>query len=305
MYPGDGPDNIAGDTVASARHPEYPPDDTDVEIPVTIEQLEDEPDGSPMETTGAQVDHQPQTLAVHIREHENIETAAQDRANATVDKMRQETERTYHFEFDKAIREIRSDQNRNFNRKLDDTVAQFREKLEALAMEYSGKLQDLEAGSRENRDQHDRLMEQLQSEVDRNREEAAHHQEELDKAHGRRLTAADEETRREREEQLEQYRKVCSDTTADLTNRLDDAIRTNARTIDAKLREHRNENAREQQRKTLELITAAEAKWKEENGGSPGPNPDGIGHRGRRTAHCNAVRPTPARARTNHAHIDV
>ena len=76
----------------------------------------------------------------------SIETAAQDRADATVEKIRRETERTYHLEFDRAIREIRSDQNRNFNQKLDEAIGQFRETLEGLAREYSGKLQDLETG---------------------------------------------------------------------------------------------------------------------------------------------------------------
>ena len=105
-------------------------------------------------------------------------------------------------------------------------------------------------------------MEQFQSETDRNREEAAQHREELDKAHSRRLSAAAEEARREREEQLEQYQKICSDTTVDLAERLDNAIKTNARNIDSRLREHRTESTREQQQKTLEGIAATEAKWK-------------------------------------------
>ena len=129
-------------------------------------------------------------------------------------------------------------------------------------MEYSGKLQDLETGTKENREQHDRLMEQLRAEADRNREEAAQHREELDKAHSRRLSAAAEDARREREEQLEQYRKVCSDTTSDLAKRLDDAIKTNARNIDSRLREHRTATVREQQQKILEVIAATEARWK-------------------------------------------
>ena len=81
MHPEDGPDNTAGDTVASARHPEYPPGDTGRESPVATGQLEDGPDGSPMETAAAQADHQTPTLAAHIQKHEDIETAAQDRAN--------------------------------------------------------------------------------------------------------------------------------------------------------------------------------------------------------------------------------
>ena len=182
MHPEDEPDDTAGDTLASARHPEYPPDDTGRDPPVTTGHPEDGPDGNPTETTGARADHQPQNLATHIQEHENVEKAAQDRADAAVEKMRQETERTYHLEFDRAIREIRSDQNRNFNQKLDEAIGQFRETLEGLAREYSGKLQDLETGNRENQEQHDRLMGQLQSEIDRNQEEAAQHREELDKA---------------------------------------------------------------------------------------------------------------------------
>ena len=142
-----GPDNTAGDTIASTNHPECPPDGAAGEPLVNNDNPEDGPEGHPTATTGPQDDHQTPTLAVHIQKHEDIETAAQDRADATVEKIRRETERTYHLEFDRAIREIRSDQNRNFNRKLDETIAQFRETLEALAMEYSGKLQDLETGN--------------------------------------------------------------------------------------------------------------------------------------------------------------
>ena len=257
-----GPDNTAGDTIASTNHPECPPDGAAGEPLVNNDNPEDGPEGHPTATTGPQDDHQTPTLAVHIQKHEDIETAAQDRADATVEKIRRETERTYHLEFDRAIREIRSDQNRNFNQKLDEAIGQFRETLEGLAREYSGKLQDLETGNRENREQHDPLMEQLRAEADRNRGEAAQHREELDKAHSRRNTAAAEEARREQEEQLEQYRKICSDTTQDLAKKLDEAIRTNTRNIDSRLREHRTATVREQQQKTLEVISATEARWK-------------------------------------------
>ena len=280
MQPEDGPDEVSGESVATTGQQEDPPEGTAGELTVNTERPEDPPDGTagdPLAGTGhpeveldenlpeiteLQVAQQLPALADHIQQHQDIEAAAQDRADAAIQRIRREIESQYHFAFDRAIREIRSDQNRNFNKKLDETIAQFKETLEGLAREYSGKLQDLEAGTRDNREQHDRLMEEIRSAIKLDREEAGQRREELEWDHRRRLATLAEDSQRERAEQLEQYRQICTDTTGDLTEKVDGVIRANARTIDSKLREHRTESIREQQRKTLEAIAAAEAKWK-------------------------------------------
>ncbi len=262
MQPEDGPDEVSGESVATTGQQEDPPEGTAGDTLAGTGHPEVEPDENLPENTELQVAQQTPPMADHIQQHQDIEAAAQDRADAAIQRIRREIESQYHFAFDRAIREIRSDQNRNFNKKLDETIAQFKETLEGLAREYSGKLQDLEAGTRDNREQHDRLMEEIRSAIKLDREEAGQRREELEGDHRRRLATLAEDSQRERAEQLEQYRQICTDTTGDLTEKVDGVIRANARTIDSKLREHRTESIREQQRKTLEAIAAAEAKWK-------------------------------------------
>ena len=262
MQPEDGPDEVSGESVATTGQQEDPPEGTAGDTLAGTGHPEVEPDENLPENTELQVAQQTPPMADHIQQHQDIEAAAQDRADAAIQRIRREIESQYHFAFDRAIREIRSDQNRNFNKKLDETIAQFKETLEGLTREYSGKLQDLEAGTRDNREQHDRLMEEIRSAIKLDREEAGQRREELEGDHRRRLATLAEDSQRERAEQLEQYRQICTDTTGDLTEKVDGVIRANARTIDSKLREHRTESIREQQRKTLEAIAAAEAKWK-------------------------------------------
>ena len=248
MQPEDGPDEVSGESVATTGQQEDPPEGTAGDTLAGTGHPEVEPDENLPEITELQVAQQLPALADHIQQHQDIEAAAQDRADAAIQRIRREIESQYHFAFDRAIREIRSDQNRNFNKKLDETIAQFKETLEGLAREYSGKLQDLEAGTQKNREQHDRLMEELRSAIKLDREEAGQRREELEGDHRRRLATLAEDSQRERAEQLEQYRQICTDTTGDLTEKVDGVIRANARTIDSKLREHRTESIREQQR---------------------------------------------------------
>lgn len=281
MHQEDGPGGIAGDTFARTDHQEDEPNGTAGDLPANTGHQEDPPERTageplanidqqecqpaarePLVDTEQQAEPQPQTLAAHIQEHENIEAAAQDRANAAIVKIRRETDSAYHFAFDKAIREIRSDQNRNFDRKLEETIEQFRQTLEGLTREHANELQGLEAAARENQDLHDRQMDQLRSEIDRNREEADQHREALVKAHSQRLIAAAEDSNKERAEQLRQYTEICSETAVSLTERLDEAIRKSSGTIDSRLREHRTAVGREQQQKTEQAMAAAEARWK-------------------------------------------
>ena len=53
-----GPDNTAGDTIASTDHPECPPDGAAGEPLVNNDNPEDGPEGHPTATTGPQDDHQ-------------------------------------------------------------------------------------------------------------------------------------------------------------------------------------------------------------------------------------------------------
>ena len=275
----DEPAGTAGDLPARATHQEDPPEHTAGEPLADTEQEEGQPaageplvdteqqegqpaTGGPLVDTEQQTAQQPQTLATHIQEHENIEVVAQDRADAVIERIRRQTDSAYHFAFDKAIREIRSDQNRNFDRKLEETIEQFRQTLEGLTRQHTNGLQDLESAARENQDRHDRQMDLLQSEIDRNRQEAEQHQEELVKAHIQKLTTAAEDSKKESAEQLRQYTQICSETAVNLTERLDEAIKKNSGMIDSKLREHRTAVGREQRQKTEEAIAAAEAKWK-------------------------------------------
>ena len=136
---------------------------------------ETEVSGEILAKTAQQVAQQSRTLALHIRQHDDIEAAAQEKANVLIDKLRTDLESAYQSVLERTAQEIRSRQGRQFSEKLDQALAGFNNEVKELTGEFAAKLQDHlkemgEAG-RESQDRHARLMEQVESEIARNREE--------------------------------------------------------------------------------------------------------------------------------------
>ena len=104
MQPEDGPDEVSGESVATTGQQEDPPEGTAGDTLAGTGHPEVEPDENLPENTELQVAQQTPPMADHIQQHQDIEAAAQDRADAAIQRIRREIESQYHFAFDRAIR---------------------------------------------------------------------------------------------------------------------------------------------------------------------------------------------------------
>ena len=227
---------------------------------------ETEVSGEILAKTAQQVAQQSRTLALHIRQHDGIEAAAQEKANVLIDKLRTDLESAYQSVLERTAQEIRSRQDRQFSEKLDQALAGFNNEVKELTGEFAAKLQDhlkeMEEAGRESQDRHARLMEQVESEIARNREEGQQQRQALEKSHDSRLSLATEALHNAREEQSRQYEQLCSDTVGKTAGLLDNALEENARATDSRLEEHRTRTNLEQREYTESSVAASEAKWK-------------------------------------------
>ena len=216
--------------------------------------------------TAQQVSQQSRTLALHIRQHDDIEAAAQEKADAVVGKLREELGSAYQAALDTTSREIISHQNRQFEERLTRELANFGDRVREIAGEFSsrlhGQIEEMEIADRESQALHDRQMAQVESEIARNRKEGEEQRQSLEKAHDARMTKATEALDRTRAEQDARYEQLCSETIRNTRELLDGALEENSGATDAKLEDHRARVAEEQRTSTAEAIHAVENKRK-------------------------------------------
>ena len=212
-----------------------------------------------------QVAQQSRTTALHISQHDDIETAAQERANAVIEGARAELEAAHQAALARATEAMTASHGRELHQSLTRIAGRFNETLQELTDHHTGILQGqvdaLKKLEQEGEERHVREVEELRSELQNSREQARMQRQEMDEAHAAHLAEAGNALRQERQEQEQQYRQICSQTTVEMRQLLDTALEENARDTDRKLEEAGVALAR-QGEDTQEVLAASNARWR-------------------------------------------
>ena len=164
--------------------------------------------------TAQQVAQQSRTLALHIRQHDDIEAAAQEKADTVVGKLRDDLETAYQAALYATSREILSHQDRQFEERLTLELAAFGDHVREITGEFASRLQgqieEMEiAAGRARPFFITGKWPGWSPEIARNRKEAEEQRKSLEKAHDVRLTQATEALYRARTEQDARYEQLC------------------------------------------------------------------------------------------------
>ena len=212
-----------------------------------------------------QVAQQSRTTALHISQHDDIEAVAQERTNAVIEGIRADLEAAHQAALARATEVMTASHRRELHRSLTSIAERFNESLQELMDHHAGILKGhvdaLEELGKQSAERHGREVEELRSEIENSRGQAQRQRQEMDGAHAANLAAADSALRQERQEQQQQYREICSGTTAEVGGLLEAALEENTRDTDKKLEEAGAALAR-QGKDTQEALAASNARWR-------------------------------------------
>ena len=212
-----------------------------------------------------QVAQQSRTTALHISQYDDIEAAAQERANAVIDRIRADLQEAHQAALTRATEAMTASHGRELHQNLTRIAERFNETLQELTDHHTNLLKEhldvLERVGQRNAEQHGREVEELRSEIQNSREQAQRQRQETDEAHAANLAEAATVLREERQEQQQQYEQICSQTTTEMKRLLDTALGENTRETDQKLEEAGAALA-QQGRDTHEALAASNAQWR-------------------------------------------
>ena len=178
----------------------------------------------------SQVAQQSRTLALHVRQHDDIEAAAQQKADAVIENLRGSLESAHQAAVEGAAGNIQSELDREFRQRMTQSLDEFRTSLGELTREHTSTLKA-----------------QLQ---------------EIEKAAEAALSNATETIRNEREEQRAEYQQLRTDTTNTLTELMNTTLEENSRAAKANLEEHSRTVEREQTERTEAALAMAHGERK-------------------------------------------
>ena len=178
----------------------------------------------------SQVAQQSRTLALHVRQHDDIEAAAQQKADAVIENLRSNLEIVHQAAVEGAAENIQLELPREFRERMTQSLDEFRTALGELTREHTVTLKA-----------------QLQ---------------EIEKAAEAALSNVTETIRNETEEQRAEYQQLRANTTNSLTELMTTTLEENARATTANLEEHSKTVEREQTERTEVAMASAHDKWK-------------------------------------------
>ena len=185
------------------------------------------------------------TLALHISQHDDIDGQAEERAKIVTEKVILDLESAQGTAVYKATEEVEERLKRQFQaetaRIIDDFNSTLREAVETHAAELRNMLLTLEKSRQEDREEHQRQMQEVEAGMAKANEEADKRRTELEEAHENRIAAAAEAIRAEREKQLAEYETLRSETTASIQEMTEGALSGHSKSIDAKLEQSSRE----------------------------------------------------------------
>ena len=178
----------------------------------------------------SQVAQQSRTLALHVRQHDDIEAAAQQKADAVIENLCASLETAHQAAVEGAAGNIQSELDREFRQRMTQSLDEFRTSLGELTREHTATLKA-----------------QLQ---------------EIEKAGEAALSNATEIIRKEREEQRAEYHQLRTDTTNTLTELMNTTLEESSLATKANLEEHSRTVEREQTEHTEAALASAHGKWR-------------------------------------------
>ena len=178
----------------------------------------------------SQVAQQSRTLALHVRQHDDIEAAAQQKADAVIENLRVSLESAHQAAVEGAAGNIQSELDREFRQSMTQALDEFRTSLGELTREHTATLKA-----------------QLQ---------------EIEKTGAAALSNATETIRNEREEQRAEYQQLRTDTTNTLTELMNTTLEENSRATKTNLAEHSRTVEREQTERTEAALAIARGERK-------------------------------------------
>ena len=216
-------------------------------------------------TIAQQVAQASRTTALHIEQHDDIEKAAQEKADIVISKVRETLETAHQSALDQATEALKSSHNRELHTNLTTIAKKFNETLDDLVRHHRSTLQEhietLKKADEERAESHSQEMGQVRNEVQRAEDQTQAQRMEMEDSHREALAQTANTLEREREARNERYQQLCSDTTTRMEEILAGALEESAKTNEARFTETRETIAR-QKADADAALAERDTKWR-------------------------------------------
>ena len=216
-------------------------------------------------TIAQQVAQASRTTALHIEQHDDIEKAAQEKADVVITKVRETLETAHQSALDQATEALKSSHNQELHTNLTTIAKKFNETLDDLVRRHRSTLQEhietLKKADEERAESHSQEMDRIRNEVQRAEDQTQAQRRETEDSHREALAQTANTLEREREARNERYQQLCSDTTTRMEEILAGALEESAKTNEAKFTETRETIAR-QKADADAALAERDTKWR-------------------------------------------
>ena len=216
-------------------------------------------------TIAQQVAQASRTTALHIEQHDDIEKAAQEKADVVISKVQETLETAHQSALDQATEALKSSHNQELHTNLTTIAKKFNETLDDLVRRHRSTLQEhietLKKADEERAESHSQEMDRVRNEVQRAKDQTQAQRREMEDSHREALAQTANTLEREREARNERYQQLCSDTTTRMEEILAGALEESAKTNEAKFTETRETIAR-QKADADAALAERDTKWR-------------------------------------------
>ena len=216
-------------------------------------------------TIAQQVAQASRTTALHIEQHDDIEKAAQEKADIVITKVRETLETAHQSALDQATEALKSSHNRELHTNLTTIAKKFNETLDDLVRRHRSTLQEhietLKKADAERAESHSQEMDRVRNEVQRAEDQTQAQRREMEDSHREALAQTANTLERERAARNERYQQLCSDTTTRMEEILAGALEESAKTNEARFTETRETVAR-QKADADAVLAERDTKWR-------------------------------------------
>ena len=216
-------------------------------------------------TIAQQVAQDSRTTALHIEQHDDIEKAAQEKADVVISKVQETLETAHQSALDQATEALKSSHNQELHTNLTTIAKKFNETLDDLVRRHRSTLQEhietLKKADEERAESHSQEMDRVRNEVQRAEDQTQAQRREMEDSHREALAQTANTLEREREARNERYQQLCSDTTTRMEEILAGALEESTKTNEAKFTETRETIAR-QKADADAALAERDTKWR-------------------------------------------
>ena len=216
-------------------------------------------------TIAQQVAQASRTTALHIEQHDDIEKAAQEKADVVISKVRETLETAHQSALDQATEALKSSHNQELHTNLTTIAKKFNETLDDLVRRHRSTLQEhietLKKADEERAESHSQEMDRVRNEVQRAEDQTQAQRREMEDSHREALAQTANALERERSARNERYQQLCSDTTTRMEEILAGALEESAKTNEARFTETRETIAR-QKADADAALAERDTKWR-------------------------------------------